>query len=40
MLFDTCESRILMHSMPFPSLGILGAVCFVISYFIDILLFR
>ena len=40
MSFDACEIRSLMHSVPFPRVGILGAVGFVISYFIDILLFR
>ena len=29
-----------MHSVPFPRFGIAGADFFVISYFIDFLLFR
>ena len=40
MSFDTCESRILMHSVPFPRLGILGAEALLISYLIVNLLFR
>ena len=40
MSFEACESRILIHSVPLPRIGILGAMGFVISYFIDILLFR
>ena len=40
MSFDACERRILMHSVPFPRLGILGAWGFVMSYFIVCLLFR
>ena len=40
MSFDTCESRILIHSVPFPNLGIAGDVGFVMSYIIDIQLFR
>lgn len=40
MSFDTCESRFLMHSVPFFSSGILGAVDFEILYLIDIQLFR
>lgn len=34
-----CESSSLKHSVPLPRLGIVGAVGFVISYFIDIQLF-
>ena len=40
MSFDTCESRILMHSVPFPSLGILGADAFMMLYLIVLLPFR
>ena len=40
MSFDACERRILIHSVPFPRLGILGALGFVMSYFIVCLLFR
>ena len=40
MSFEACESRILMHSVPLPRLGIAGAVCFEMSYFIDFQLFR
>ena len=40
MFPDTCESRILMHSVPRPSAGILGAEGFEMSYFIDLKLFR
>ena len=40
MSFEACERRILMHSVPFPRVGIAGAVCFVMSYFIVSLLFR
>ena len=36
---DTCESINYRHSVPFLSVGILGADDFVISYFIDYLLF-
>ena len=36
---DTCESINCRHSVPFLSVGILGADDFVISYFIDYLLF-
>ena len=32
--FDICESRILMHSVPLPSLGILGADGLLMSYLI------
>ncbi len=35
-----CESSNFKHSVPLPRFGIAGAVDFVISYFIDILLFR
>ena len=38
--FETWESKIFMHSVPFPSLGIEGAVCFEMSYLIVLLLFR
>ena len=38
--FDTCESRILIHSVPLPRVGIFGALGFVMSYIIDNLLFR
>ena len=38
--FEACERSRRIHSVPFPRLGILGAVCFVISYFIVLLLFR
>ena len=34
MSFEACESRILMHSVPLPRFGILGAVGVVILYFI------
>ena len=40
MSFEACESRVLMHSVPLPSFGIAGAVCFEMSYLIDYLLFR
>ena len=40
MSFDACESRILMHSVPLLSVGILGAVDLEMSYLIDFLLFR
>ena len=40
MSFDTCESRILIHSVPFPRFGILGADGLLMSYFIVNLLFR
>ena len=40
MSFEVCESRILMHSVPFPRVGILGAVDLLISYLIVLLLFR
>ena len=40
MSFEACESSNLMHSVPFPRVGILGAVVFVMSYFIDFQLFR
>ena len=40
MSFDVWESSNLMHSVPFPRFGIVGADFFVISYFIDLLLFR
>ena len=40
MSFDTCESRILMQSVPLPRFGIFGADGFEMSYLIDILLFR
>ncbi len=40
MSFDTYESRILIHSVPLPSVGIAGAVGFEILYFIVNLLFR
>jgi hypothetical protein len=34
MSFEACESSNLTHSVPLPSVGILGAVGFVISYLI------
>ena len=34
--FEACERKILIHSVPFPRLGILGAVCFVMSYILII----
>ena len=40
MSFEACESRILIHSVPFPSLGISGALCLLISYLIVLQLFR
>ena len=40
MSFDACERRILMHSVPFPRVGIWGAWGLVMSYFIVLLLFR
>ena len=40
MSFEACESSNLMHSVPFPRLGISGALFVVISYFIDYKLFR
>ena len=40
MSFEAFERRILMHYVPFPRLGILGALGFVMSYFIVCLLFR
>ena len=38
--FDACESRILIHSVPFSRFGIAGAVALIVSYLIDYLLFR
>ena len=38
--FEAWERRILMHSVPFPRVGILGAWGLVMSYFIVYLLFR
>ena len=40
MSFDACESRILIHSVPFSRFGIAGAVALIVSYLIDYLLFR
>ena len=40
MSFEACESRILMHSVPLPRFGIVGALGFETPYFIDYLLFR
>ena len=40
MSFEACVSRSLMHSVPLPSVGIMGAVDFEMSYLIDFLLFR
>ena len=40
MSFEACVSRNLIHSVPLPRFGIAGAVCFEMSYLIDILLFR
>jgi hypothetical protein len=40
MSFEAFESRNYTHFVPFPSFGIFGAVAFVMSYFIDIQLFR
>jgi len=40
MSFDACESRILMHSVPLLSVGILGADDLEMLYLIDFLLFR
>ena len=40
MSFEVWERRILIHSVPFPRFGILGADCLVMSYFIVFLLFR
>ena len=40
MSFEACESRSLIHSVPLPRLGILGAVCLVVSYFIVFQLFK
>ena len=40
MPFEACERSNLMHSVPLPSVGIVGAVDFEIPYLIDLLLFR
>jgi len=40
MSFEAYESRILMHSVPLPRFGTLGAEGFEMSYLIDFLLFR
>ena len=40
MSFEVCERRILIHSVPFPRVGMWGADGLVISYFIVFLLFR
>ena len=39
MSFEAYERRILIHSVPFPMVGILGAESLVMSYFIVLLLF-
>ena len=40
MSFDACESSNLIHSVPFPRLGISGALLVVMSYLVDYKLFR
>ena len=40
MPFEACERSNLMHSVPLPRVGILGAVDVEILYLIDFLLFR
>ena len=40
MSFEACESKILIQFVPFPRVGIAGAMELLISYFIVILLFR
>ena len=40
MSFEACERSNFTISVPLPSVGIVGAVCFEISYLIDLLLFR
>ena len=35
MSFEACESSNLMHSVPFPRLGISGALALLMSYLID-----
>lgn len=40
MSFEHCEGINLRHSVPFQRVGILGEMGLVISYFIDVMLFR
>ena len=40
MSFDACVSSNFTHSVPFPRFGMAGTVALLISYLIDILLFR
>ena len=40
IVFEACESKNLIHSVPFPRLGISGALFLEISYFIVLLIFR
>jgi hypothetical protein len=40
MSFEACDRSNFTHSVPLPRFGIAGAVGFVISYFIVIMLFR
>ena len=40
MSFEVCESSRRIHSVPFPRVGIVGALGLVMSYFIVDLLFK